>query len=226
MAEKFSIKQLLKAVHKLATEDAEPPVQNPRHASQQIEIENALLILCAEVLRSRQQYSTASEKFITDFFEKQFGEKDAQLRLQSVYNHIQSGTSPLLRIACTELSLLTTGASRIHITEFLFGLAGSDNMLSPRELRCLQRIANYLHIQKDDYRTIKERFVQLYDPYALLGCNENDSPEVIRLAYRKMVLKYHPDKQKNEAEKQAASQKFRQVKQAYESIKAKQGDKR
>lgn len=222
MAEKFSIKHLLKAVQKLAMEEAEPSAPSTRHAAQQMEIENALFVLCAEVLRSRQQYSTASETFITDFFEKQFGEKDARTRLQSIHNHVQSGTSPLLRIACTELSMLTTEVSRIHIAEFLFGLAGADNLLSPRELRCLQRIANYLHITKDDFKTIKERFVQLYDPYALLGCHENDSPETIKMAYRKMVLKYHPDRQLNEADKQAAALKFRQVKLAYERIKAKQ----
>jgi curved DNA-binding protein len=51
------------------------------------------------------------------------------------------------------------------------------------------------------------------DYYQVLGVSRDATPEEIKKAYRKLALKYHPDKAKGD--KQAAEEKFKQISEAY-----------
>ncbi|MCK4605630.1 MAG: J domain-containing protein, partial [Deltaproteobacteria bacterium] len=48
--------------------------------------------------------------------------------------------------------------------------------------------------------------------YKLLGVSKNASPEEIKKAFRKMALKYHPDKNKGD---KTAEERFKEVNEAY-----------
>jgi curved DNA-binding protein len=51
------------------------------------------------------------------------------------------------------------------------------------------------------------------DYYQLLGVGRDASPDEIKKAYRKLALKYHPDKAKGD--KKVAEEKFKQISEAY-----------
>lgn len=53
------------------------------------------------------------------------------------------------------------------------------------------------------------------DFYDVLGVNKNATEEDIKKAYRKLAMKYHPDRNQGDA---AAEEKFKEVKQAYEVL--------
>ena len=50
------------------------------------------------------------------------------------------------------------------------------------------------------------------DFYEVLGVNKNASPNELKSAYRKLAVKYHPDKNKDD---KVAEEKFKEASEAY-----------
>jgi DnaJ like chaperone protein len=217
---KFSFNNLVNSISKLISEEQViEKRKDPQQAAHEIEIQNAILLLAAEVIRCNRNYTSGTEDFIVQFFVKQFGEREAKQRISSVSGHLDMGTEPLLKIACKELKMLTTHDSRLSILQFLFGVADADDFINPKELRCLNRIATYLGISDKDFKELKLAFISENNPYKILGIEEEATLEQVKAAYRKMVLKFHPDKRGADVSTEEANVKFLQVQRAFGIIK-------
>ncbi|KAL9179429.1 hypothetical protein ACHAXT_008719 [Thalassiosira profunda] len=65
--------------------------------------------------------------------------------------------------------------------------------------------------RSDPYRRTK-------DPYEVLGVSRDASPAQIKAAYRRLAMKYHPDRVHEEEEKKKATAKFAEISAAYELL--------
>ena len=111
--------------------------------------------------------------------------------------------------------------SRLQLIHFLFGIAAADGEIHPEELKLIKLIAAELGISSADYTSIEAMMIPKTDwAYDVLEVTPSASVEEIKKAYRKMAVKYHPDKVSylGEEVQQAANEKFKKVNEAYQVI--------
>ncbi len=113
--------------------------------------------------------------------------------------------------------------------DILLRVAVADAGLNANEERLILSAVRIFHFSEQAYHRVKSRYVksesnQLYD---ILKSDKNDPDHVIKSNYRKLVSEYHPDKIASkglpEEFNQLAEKKFREIQQAYESVKKERG---
>lgn len=58
----------------------------------------------------------------------------------------------------------------------------------------------------------------MFDPYSVLGVSRDATDDEIKKAYRQLSRQYHPDANINNPNKEAAEEKFKEIRQAYDQI--------
>lgn len=124
--------------------------------------------------------------------------------------------------------------------------AFADGALDPAEEAALREICGQLGVPEFVFRRMVERIRAelhfagrgaqgakaprrgtLADAYAVLGVTERDDPETIRKAYRRLMSQHHPDKLVSkglpEEMMRLAAQKTREIREAYEQVRAARG---
>lgn len=186
----------------------------------------ALLVLSAAVMKADDKVLKSELDYIKRFLVTQFGEKEAQERL-ILLREIVKRDIPVSEVSA-QIRLHLDYSSRLHLLHYLFGIANADNDIDPREVRMIEEIAHGMGVENKDFESIKGMFYKdIESAYKVLEINPDASEEEVKKAYRKMALKYHPDKVAHLGEEfqQAAQEKFRKVNEAYEQIVKQKGYK-
>jgi DnaJ like chaperone protein len=126
--------------------------------------------------------------------------------------------------------------------EIQIATALADGTLHPQERSILLRIARHLHFspqqferllaqvlaqrqfRQEDHASSKTSAHQLRDAHQILGVREDCSDAELKQAYRRLISQHHPDKLVSkglpEEMMRLATEKTREIKDAYELIKA------
>ena len=117
---------------------------------------------------------------------------------------------------------------RLQLINMLISVAAGDGHVNANEVEVIRNIARYMRVSDADLASISAMFSQQINPnwaYDVLELPPSCSDDEIKKAYRRMAMKYHPDKVNSLGEevKQNATEKFRKVKDAYDYLKKERG---
>lgn len=180
----------------------------------------SLLVLIAAVMKADGKALKSELNYVRDFFEHNFGRESANEAINMLHDILQQEIP--VNDVCHQIQRNMDHPSRLQLLHFLFGIAAADGKVDDIEIKVIARIAINLGISSKDYESIKSMFIQDTDAaYKILEIDPSASDEEVKKAYRRMAMKYHPDKVSHLGEdvEKSANEKFRQVNKAYEDIK-------
>ncbi len=124
---------------------------------------------------------------------------------------------------------------RLILLELIYQILYTKTHVPETELKIARDIANYLQIKDYDKRTIEAKYkygsqqpfgttqgtADQY--YAILGLESGADKDAIKKAYRKLSMKYHPDKVRHLGEefRAVAEEKMKEINGAYDFFKKK-----
>jgi DnaJ like chaperone protein len=184
----------------------------------------SLLVLTAAVMTADGKVLKAELEYVKRFYIQQFGEAKTKEQMRALRDLLKSPIDA--RTVGHQIRYQMQYPSRLQLLHYMFGIAKADGQISDSEVIEIQRIAGFLGINSADFQSIKAMFVrQTGGDFKILEITQDATDEEIKKAYRKMAMKYHPDKVNHLGEevKVQAEDKFRKVQEAYENIKKSRG---
>ncbi len=184
----------------------------------------SLLVLIAAVMKADGRVMKSELDYVKRYFITRFGEDTASEALVMLRDILKQDIP--LRDVTQQLSQRLDYSYRLEMLHFLFGIASADGTVSDSENKVIYKISGFMSITDSDFQSIRAMFVSQTDSaYKILEIEPTSTDEDVKKAYRRMAMKYHPDKVSHLGEdfKKVAHEKFRKVQDAYDKIKKERG---
>ncbi len=199
-------------------------VINGNRKTTQGDFAGSLLVLVAAVMKADGKVLRSELDYVKKYFVQAFGADSATEALK-ILRDILKQPIPV-RDVSVQIKQRMDYASRLQLLHLLFGVANADGQIDRAELKLIEEISYYLGISSADIGSVKNMFIKSTDSaYRILGVEKNISNEELKKTYRKLAIKYHPDKVTYLGEdiRKKAKEKFQKINEAYESIKKERG---
>lgn len=184
----------------------------------------ALLILVAAIMNADGVAMKSELELVKRMLVRTYGEIRAQEMLLVLRELIKQKQD--ISIVCRQIRGRMAYSQRLELMHVLFRISRADDDINAAEIQMLNYIAVQLGISTPDFLSLKAMFITTPDSeYKILDVAPNAGEEEVKKAYRKMAMRFHPDRLQglSENEKNAAQEKFLRVKRAYDSIKTRKG---
>lgn len=184
----------------------------------------SLLVLSSAIIRADGRTMQSELDYVKSFIRSNFGEHavDEAMRI-------------LDELSRQEINVYSVGAQiaaymnysqRLQLFHYLADIANADGNLCKEEKSVLESIAAAIHINSGDAASVIAMFYKdNVSAYTVLEISPSASDEEVKSAYRRMAMKYHPDKVATLGDdvRKSAEEKFRKIREAYETIKKERG---
>ena len=184
----------------------------------------SLLVLVAAVMKADGKILKSELDYTKEFFVRAFGPAAATEAIK-ILRDLLNQNIPVTEV-CQQIRKNMDHPSRLQLLHFLFGIAAADGQVHESEHKLIAHIAQQMGISEKDYQSIEAMFVANTDAaYKILEAEPTATDDELKKAYRKMAVKYHPDKVHylGEDVQNAANGKFQKVNEAWEIIKKQRG---
>ena len=178
----------------------------------------SLLVLSASVIKADGKTTSQELSTLRSFFTRNFGAQ-AGNEAEEIVSSLLTKDYNLYDV-CSQIRSCMDYSQRLQLYHYLVALGASDG-LHQREVDILETIATYIGLSKSEADSIFAQFRPDNDSnYKILEIDRSATDEDVKKAYRKMAIKYHPDKVATLGEdvQKAAEEKFKAISQAYEAI--------
>ena len=180
----------------------------------------SLLVLIAAMMKADGKVVKAELDYVKRFFVQQFGQSTSSEALLMLKDILKKDIP--VREVCIQISENMDYSSRLQLIHLLFNISIADAVIHPSELDTIEKMSGYLGIASSDFISIKNMFIpETNSSYKILEIEPSATDDEVKKAFRKMAMKYHPDKVSHLGEefRKSADEKFKKVNEAYEKIK-------
>ena len=129
------------------------------------------------------------------------------------FNSVRAYSCSAFSACASQFASIVAGETRTLVYEMLWTVAAADGVLDSREDELLRQAVGPLNIDPSLYLYFRRMYFgigggsaggrrneesELEKAYARLGCSPSDTDDALRSAYRKLAMRYHPDRLKAE----------------------------
>ena len=187
-----------------------------------------LTVLMAAVMKADGSVVKSELNVVKSYLLKHYGEDEALDALRMLRELLKQDID--YRAVAGQVRMNVTYSARLQLLHVLFSIAMSDGQMPEREMAVVKAIADAMGVYDSDFRSIMAMFSVSRNEdwaYEVLEIKKEATDEEVKKAYRRMAMKYHPDKLAGMGEdiKQQSTEKFRKINEAYEHIKSVRGMK-
>jgi len=191
----------------------------------------SMLVMASYIIRADGRIMHSEMEYVRNFLRTNFGvaavgegerillnlfEQRKRMDMQNPLAFRQTIRDCGLQIAAN-----LTYEERLQLLGFLANIARSDNNVCREEIEALKEVATYMGLSEKEVESMLNLGGNsLEAAYKVLEILPTATDEEVRAAYRKLVLKHHPDRVATLGEdiKRAAEEKFQSINNAKEQI--------
>lgn len=214
------------------------------YGTSQDDLLHALMTVFAHLIHADGRIMHSEMEYVRQFLRVQFNDSQESKGEQMILKIFQQKKSTSVAqwernvaINCQLLAMYMPSNQRIQLVQVLIQMAKVDGAMAPAEIQALRFIATYLglgaglvdQLLGGTYSSSQSysSFNSLDEAYRTLGISSSASDDEVRKAYRRLALKFHPDKvaSQDEAARQSAAMQFSKITEAKDRIYAARGMK-